>query len=72
MPNRVVVDAGGVDPAGRAHATVQSLLDQFRRSGPGQHAALREGDLLDGDPAGETVRHGRDGGLSGRGTPLML
>jgi hypothetical protein len=62
VPNRVVVDAGGVDPADRAHATVQGLLDQFRRSGTGQNAALREGDLLDGDPVGEPVRHGGDGG----------
>ena len=51
MPYRIAIGAGRVDPADHLDAVAESLLEQVGGARIGEHAVLREGHLLDGDPA---------------------
>lgn len=55
MPDRIAIGSGRVDPADHLDAVPQSLVEQFGGARIGEHAVLREGHLLDGDPAAETL-----------------
>jgi hypothetical protein len=55
MPYRIAIGPGGVDPADHLDTVAESLVEQFGGVRIGEHAVLREGHLLDGDPAAEAL-----------------
>ena len=55
MPYRIAIGSGRVDPADHLDAVPQSLVEQFGGARIGEYAVLREGHLLDGDPAAKAL-----------------
>jgi hypothetical protein len=55
MPYRIAIGPGRVDPADHLDTVAESLVEQFGGARIGEHAVLREGHLLDGDPAAEAL-----------------
>jgi hypothetical protein len=51
----IAVGSGRVDPADHLDAVPESLVEQVGGARVGEHAVLREGHLLDGDPAAEAL-----------------